>query len=74
MPEEKKPKAKPPTPFELALAAKQNRIKPEQLRGAAKLLFKQFNEDQLKAYVHEPAQPQPKVFGRQSMRRGARSF
>lgn len=73
MPKPNQKPEKPPTPFELALAAKQKKIKPEQLSGASRLLYRQFSEDQLKRYVRGPAEPKPKAFGRQQMRRNARS-
>jgi len=69
-----KTKTKPSTPFELALAAKQGKIKPDELHGAAKLLFKQQDEASLRNYVQPSSEPREKIFNKKPGKIRARSF
>ena len=56
-PKEKPKKTKRPTPFELAFAAKEGKIKPEDLKGASKVLYNQHSKETLAKYL--PKKPLP---------------
>lgn len=56
---DKKPR-KRPTPFELAFAAKEGKVKPEDLKGASKVLFDQHAKETLRKYLPGKRMPSNK--------------